>query len=318
MVKFGIIGAGGISAAFAKAAAVTEGVQIAAVAAQDMKRAQRFAAEHRIPHAFGNYAQILSDRSVDAVYIGNTTNFHYNCIKMCLAAGKHVLCEKAMVETEAKAQECFDMARGQGLFLMEAMWSRFLPKTQKVRDWVLGGRIGNVTGVQATIGGCFDKDPGNRFYSPALGGGAMYDLGVYPIELIPYFTGLDINAYSAKVILAATGVDESISLTLDLEGTPAHAMISFNAALPGDCWIYGENGCIKIPHFHWGSEAVLYGPDMKETEHFSQPEENGMRFEIAEAVHCITEQYSTSDIATPEMTITACRIYDSVLGKKKD
>ena len=87
MVKFGIIGAGGISAAFAKAAAVTEGVQIAAVAAQDMKRAQRFAAEHRIPHAFGNYAQILSDRSVDAVYIGNTTNFHYNCIKMCLAAG---------------------------------------------------------------------------------------------------------------------------------------------------------------------------------------------------------------------------------------
>lgn len=316
MVKFGIIGAGGISAAFARAAAVTEGIQLAAVAAQDMTRAQRFASEFRIPHAYGNYAQILSDRSVDAVYIGNTTNFHYSCIKMCLAAGKHVLCEKAMVETEERARECFDLARGKGLFLMEAMWSRFLPKTKKVREWVRSGRIGSITGVQATIGNYVEKDPENRFYSPALGGGAMYDLGVYPIELIPYFTGLDITSYSARILRANTGVDETVSLNLDLEGVPAHALITFNAAVPEDCWIYGEHGCIKIPRLHWGSDAVLYTPDMKEAEHFSQPDDNNMRFEIEEAVHCITEGFSTSDIATPEMTLQACRIYDSILGKR--
>ena len=145
----------------------------------------------------------------------------------------------------------------------------------------------------------------------------MYDLGVYPIELIPYFTGLDITAYSAKVTRAATGVDETVSLSLDLEGTPAHALISFNAVLPEDCWIYGEDGCIKVPKLHWGSEAILFDRSMKEIEHFSQPEENGMKYEIAEAARCITEEFSTSDIATPEMTLLACRIYDSILGKKK-
>ena len=144
----------------------------------------------------------------------------------------------------------------------------------------------------------------------------MYDLGVYPIELIPYFTGLDITSYSAKVIRAATGVDETVSLNLDLEGVPAHALITFNAVVPEDCWIYGETGCIKIPRLHWGCEAVLYDPAMNEVERFSRPEENGMRFEIAEAVHCITEGFSTSDIATPEMTLLACRIYDNVLGKR--
>ena len=313
MVKFGIIGAGKISRAFAEAAAVTKDVQLAAVAAQDIGRAQRFAAEYGIPHAYGNYVQLLSDRSVDAVYIGNTTNLHYGCIKMCLGAGKHVLCEKAMVETAAKAEECFALARSKGLFLMEAMWARFLPKSQKVREWVLDGRIGRVTGVQATIGNNVEKDPKNRFYDPALGGGVMYDLGVYAIDLITYFTDLDITSHSAKVIRASTGVDETVSLDLALEGVPANALVTFNAAVPEDCWIYGEKGCIKVPRMHWGSEAILYDPGMKELEHFSRPDPNGMRFEIEEAVYCITEGFSSSNTATPEMTITSSRIYDSIL-----
>ena len=316
MVRFGIIGAGGISAAFAKAAAVTDGVMISAVAAQNMKRAQLFAAEHGIAHAYGNYAQLLSDRSVDAVYIGNTTNFHYQCIKMCLAAGKHVLCEKAMVETEARAVECFDLARSKGLFLMEAMWARFLPKSEKVRDWVAEGRIGAVTGVQATIGNFVEKDPENRFYSPKLGGGAMYDLGVYAIDLISYFTGKDITGWYGRVVRAQTGVDETVSLNLDLEGIPAHALITFNAAVPEDCYIYGEKGVIRVPRMHWGSDAVLLDPMMNEKERFSQPEENGMRFEIAEAAYCIGNGMCTSETAPPEMTLLSSRIYDDLLGTK--
>ncbi len=316
MVRFGIIGAGGISKAFAKAAAVTEGVQVTAVAAQDLKRAEAFAREFKIPHAFGNYAQLLSDRSVDVVYIGNTTNFHYQCIKMCLSAGKHVLCEKAMVETEARAIECFELARKNNCFLMEAMWSRFLPKTKKVREWIEKGRIGRITGVQATIGNYVKKDPANRFYSKELGGGAMYDLGVYAIDMMTYFTELDITGYSAKVIRADTGVDETVSLDLDLEGVPANALITFNAAVPEDCFIYGEKGCIRVPRFHWGSDAILLDPSMKEIEHFSKPDENGMRFEIEEAVWCIENEFISSETATPEMTLMSSRIYDSILGTK--
>ena len=281
-----------------------------------MRRAETFAREQGLPRAYGSYAQFLSDRAVDVVYIGNTTNLHYSSIKMCLAAGKHVICEKSMVETEAKAAECFSIASSKGLFLMEAMWSRFLPKTQKVREWIQSGRIGKVVGVQATIGYNAPKDPENRFYSPKLGGGAMYDLGVYPIDLLTYFTGLNITGHSATVIRADTGVDETVSLDLSLEGVPAHAFITINAVVPEDCYIYGEKGFIRVPHIHWGNEACLYDENRNEAEKFNQPEEFGLRFEIEEAVNCIKEGMATSEIAPPEMTLLSSRLCDSILGTK--
>ncbi|MBR6103109.1 MAG: Gfo/Idh/MocA family oxidoreductase [Ruminococcus sp.] len=313
MLNFGIMGAGGISRAFCGALRETDGAQTVAVAAQDLKRAEKFAKEQGIPKAYGSYAQMLADKSVDIVYIGNTTNLHYECIKMCLAAGKHVLCEKAMVETEERALECFDLAAKRGLFLMEAMWSRFLPKSLKVREWIKKGRIGEIVAMQATIGNNIEKDPGNRFYSPDLGGGAMYDLGVYPIDLLTWYSGLTITSYTAKVIWSSTGIDETVSLNLDLEGVPANAMITFNAPMPEDIYIYGEKGVIRVPRAHWGGDAMLLDPSMKEIDRFSQPEKYGMKFEAAEVVRCIEDGKLTSAVASPEMTVAACRMYDKIL-----
>ncbi|MBR6872702.1 MAG: Gfo/Idh/MocA family oxidoreductase [Ruminococcus sp.] len=316
MVNIGIMGAGNISRALCRAAAVTEGIQVVAVAARDMKRAQAFATEMGIPRCYGSYAQLLSDMSVDVVYIGTTTDLHYNCIKMSLAAGKHVLCEKALVETEARAEECFALAGRHRVLLMEAMWSRFLPKTEKVREWVTEGRIGKVTAVQATIGNYIEKDMNNRFYSPALGGGAMFDLGVYAIDLMGYFACRRITDWSGQVLRAESGVDETVSLYLDLDGVPAQALITFNAAVPQDCWICGEKGMIRVPNMHWGSEAFLLDPSGKELERYSKPEENGMRFELMEVVRILGEGAVRSEIASPEMTLLSSRIYDSILTDK--
>ena len=316
MLNFGIIGAGGISHSFCGALRETDGAQTTAVAAHDLKRAEKFAKEEGIPRAYGSYVQFLSDRSVDVVYIGNTTNFHYECIKMCLLAGKHVICEKPMTETEEQALECFRLAASKGLFLMEAMWSRFLPKSLKVREWVAKGRIGGITAMQATIGNNIKKDMTNRFYDPKLGGGALYDLGVYPIDLLTWFSRKQITSYTAKVIWAPTGVDETVSLDLDLEGTPANAMITFNAPMPEDIYLYGEKGVIKVPRAHWGGDALLLDPGMKEIDRFSQPERFGMKFEAAEVVRCIGEGKLVSDIASPEMTLASSRMYDRILRGK--
>ena len=316
MLRFAVVGAGRISRDLCGGAALVEGAEVVAASAQDIARAEAFAKDMNIPKAYGSYEEMLSDSTVDAVYIGNTTNMHYDSIKMCLEAGKHVLGEKAMVETEARAAECFALAKSKGLFLMEAMWARFLPKTVKVREWINSGRIGRVVAVQANIGNNVEKDMKNRFYDPALGGGVMYDLGVYAIDLVTYFTGLDITGWSADVIRAETGIDETVSLNLDLGGVPAHSLITFAAAVPEDCYIYGEKGCIRVPRMHWGSDALLLDPGMNEIERFSQPERYGMRFEIEEVVSCINAGRLTSSIASPEMTLTSSRIYDSILGTK--
>lgn len=313
MLNFGIIGAGGISREFCGALRETDNAQTVAVASHELKKAEKFAKEQGIPKAYGSYAQMLTDKSVDIVYIGNTTNFHYETIKMCLAAGKHVLCEKAMVETEERALECFDLAARRGLFLMEAMWSRFLPKSLKVREWVRKGRIGEIVAMQATIGNNIEKNAKNRFYSPALGGGAMYDLGVYPIDLLTWFSDKTITSYTSNVIWSDTGIDETVSLNLILEGVPANAMITFNAPMPEDIFIYGEKGVIRVPRAHWGGDAILLDPSMKEIDRFSQPERYGMKFEAAEVVRCIEDGKLSSDIASPEMTVSACRMYDRIL-----
>lgn len=314
MLNFGIIGAGNISKEFCGALRSLPEAQTVAVAAQDMARAQRFAVEQGIPRAYGSYAQLLSDRSVDAVYIGNTTNLHYQTIKMCLSAGRHVICEKPLTMTEAEAAECFELASRKGLFLMEAMWSRFMPKSRKVREWISDGRIGRIISMHATIGNYIPKDPDNRFYSKKLGGGALYDLGIYPIDLLTYYSGLEITGYSAAIQWADTGVDDTVDLTLDLEGVPAHALITFSAPTPEDIFIYGEKGYIQVPKAHWYSEALLFGEDKKLAEKFSESVRYAMFYEAEEAVRCISEGRLVSETASPEMTLRSSRIFDKLLA----
>lgn len=314
MLNFGIIGAGRISKEFCGALKLLPEAQTVAVAAQDMARAQKFALDQGIPRAYGSYAQFLSDRSVDAVYIGNTTNMHYATIKMCLVAGKHVVCEKPMTMTKAQAEECFALAARKGLFLMEAMWSRFMPKSRKVREWIKDGRIGNIVSMHATIGNYIEKDMKNRFYNKELGGGALYDLGIYPIDLMTYYSGLDITGYSAKIRWAETGVDDTVDLTLDLQGVSAHALITFSAPTPEDIFIFGEKGYIHVPKAHWGSEAYLYGEDKKLADKISEGVRYGMLYEAEEAAKCIAEGRLTSDIASPEMTYKSASIFDDLLA----
>lgn len=316
MLKFGIMGAGRIAHSFCGAARLTDMAEVAAVASKDIKRAEKFAAEENIPKAYGSYAEMLSDPEIDVVYIATTHNFHYDNIMQCFEAGKPVLCEKALVETEEKTRAVINAAKEKGLFLMEAMWSRFLPKSLKVREWVSCGRIGEVKLIQGTIGNVCPKDDSDRFYNAALGGGVTLDRGVYLIDLLPYFACQKITEIQAWTETAPTGIDSQLNINMKLETAIANGQATFEAVMPEDVYIYGSKGMIKVPKMHWGHEAILYDEQQNEVEHFSCPCDYGFVYEIEETVRCIEAGKLESDIASHEMSIENGRLYDLILGSK--
>lgn len=313
MLKFGIIGAGNIARKFNQAVSQTKEAEVIAVASKDLDRAKKWAEEESVPHSYGSYEAMLQNGQIDAVYIATTNNFHLENMLACLHAGKHVLCEKPLAMTSADAQEAIQLAREKQLFLMEAMWSRFLPKSQVVRNWVLEGRIGNVRLMQATIGWVGDEVHHHRLFAPELGGGSLYDLGIYPLELLPYYTDQKITNVQKLVHKHVKGVDDYVSLNLTLEHCYANVQCSFTTKLPEDAYLYGDRGYIRIPKIHFGTDAFLYNLDDHLVESFHGPEENGFLYEIKEMVRCIEAGRWESDICPHSMTLEACRLLEQCL-----
>lgn len=318
-MKIGIIGPGRIAHSFCDAARQVEEAEVVAVASRtSLERAQAFAKDENIPVAYGNYEDMLADPEITMIYIATTHNYHYENIKQCLNAGKHVLSEKPMVLTEAECIEVIKLAKEKNLFLMEGMWSRFLPKSLKVREWVKAGRIGDVKLSQGTIGFVAPVDYDDRFYNPKLAGGVLLDMGIYLIDLLPYFACQEIKDIKATPMLASTGVDCNLNITMQLDDAIASGQATVQAVVPEDAYVYGSKGYIYIPKIHWGHEAVLYDENQKEVERFSEPGSGSFKYEIIEAIDCIKAGKLESDIASHEMTLATSRIYDKFLNEWKN
>ena len=185
-----------------------------AVASRSLARAEEFAAKHGIDRAYGSYEQLVGDPGVDAVYVAAPHSEHLALGLLAIAAGKHVLIEKPIGVSAAQARELQSAARDAGVLVMEAMWSRYLPQTTVVAQLLADGALGDVLTVTADFGAVFDFDPNGRAYDPALGGGALLDLGVYP----GWFTNFVLGAperVTATGTLTVTGVDEQSVVVLD-------------------------------------------------------------------------------------------------------
>ena len=315
MIRFGIMGAGNIARKFADAVSKVDGAAVTAVASKSTERAETFAKENNIPGFYGNYEDMLKRDDIDAVYIATTMNYHYENILECLKWNKHVLCEKCMVLNYSQAEEVFNLAKQKKLFLMECMWVRFLPKTQKVKQWIDEGRIGKLKLAQGNLGFNAPFDPNSRMYSPALGGGALYDLGVYLIEVLSYFTDQKLTGIEPTVIRAATGVDETVSLNLRYGDYLVNAQCSIATKLPENGYLYGEDGYIAMEYLHLGNRVKLYGKDRELAEEFDQGDENGFIYQVEEAVRCIEAGKLESDIASHQMTLECCKIFDVCLSR---
>lgn len=313
---FGIMGAGGIAEKFAQAVSMTDGTTLSAVASKSPEKAAAFAERNGVKTACKSYEDMLSRSDVDVVYIATTHNFHYDNIKMCLEAGKHVVCEKPMVLTEKDARELFDLAAEKKLFLMEAMWSRFLPSVRQAKKWITEGKIGAVQSVSAVIGFKSTRDPESRLLNPALAGGAIYDIGVYPIEIISYLVGEKITGSVGFCRNnPQTGVDENNTFILRFETCDAAVQCLFTSAPREYVIINGENGIVEIPAASVNDECFLYNGRKELSGHFKErfPSGNGFVFELLEVIECISSGKLSSDIMPPEATIECARVFEEIL-----
>ena len=316
MYHFGIIGAGNIAHKFIEAVRMTKNADVTAVASKSLERARDWAEKEGLNRYYDSYETLLADPDIDIIYIATLSNAHYDNIKACLEAGKHVICEKPMTQTASQAQEMITLAREKQLFLMEGMWSRFLPKSLRVRRWIQEGRIGELHLMQANIGWKADKTYSKRLFYPELGGGSLYDIGIYPMELLPYYADQKITQIQFLKKDYSTGVDDIVSLNLQLERCIANIQCSFTTKMPEDAYLYGSDGYIHIPKIHFGNRARLYDLEDRLVEDFHEGLDNGFYYEVCEVISCIEKGQTESSICPLNMTYDNAKLFDHVLRSR--
>ncbi|WP_336068960.1 Gfo/Idh/MocA family oxidoreductase [Nitratireductor rhodophyticola] len=257
-IRWGIVGTGTMAGQFAEDLRLSEGAELAAVSSRNADKAKAFAARHG-DHVTAHTAHtdLLGDSTVDAVYIATPNDTHFPIACAAIESGKDVLVEKPLVTTSAQAVRLATLAAEQGVFLMEAMWTRFLPAIAKARSLIEEGAIGEVTRLRGSLAFHHPYHPESRFYAKEHGGGAMLDLGVYGISLARLLMGEPIEV-AGEWRAAPTGVDMSASLTLNFSGD-VKALLSCAFDHEGEnCFIIeGSRGTLLLPAPFIAARAVL-------------------------------------------------------------
>ena len=291
-LRWGIIAPGGIANKFAEAVSQFTAGQVVAVSSRDEGRARSFAERHGIPRAYAGHDALGADPEVDAVYVASPHSAHRDHAVAMARAGKHVLIEKALARNLVEVNEIFDSARGAGVFAMEAMWTRHLPHIAAVRRWIADGRIGEVVTVVADHGQSLDLGPDHRLKAPELAGGALLDLGVYPVAFVVDLLGAPTSVHAAGH-RTETGVDASVALTL---GYPdpvfAQASCTLKVKTPTTAVVCGTGGRIELDgDFYGGTVARRLAPGKvrEVVEEFDGRVANGFQFEIAEVARCVAD-----------------------------
>jgi len=289
-IRWGILGCGDIARKFAASAERVAGTDITAAASRTPGKAASFAAEFGIPRHYDNYNQLLEDDEVDAVYVATTHNFHYDNVREVLEAGKHVLCEKPMTVNGREMKILSELAADKKLFMMEAMWTRFLPCMVYVRRLLKEGLLGEIRQVRATFGFQFPFNPDHRLYNLSLAGGALLDAGIYPLSFAHMVMKEKPAEIRSLAQIGTTGVDEQ-SMYLFKYKSGALAVLSscVNAPVVSRAEIIGTKGRIIIPDkFLAGVDVFLElkGED-RVVSSFDFDDKTGFSYEIEAASESI-------------------------------
>ncbi len=256
VIRWGILGTGMIARQFATALRDVPDAQLHAVASRSVTTAQAFGKDFNASKCYGDYQSLVADDQVDVIYIATPHPMHAENAILCLNAGKHVLCEKPFTMNAREAREVVALAREKKLFLMEAMWTRFLPGIIEAKRIVESGVIGKAQHVQADFGFFSDAGPEHRLRDPALGGGALLDLGIYPLSISAFFLG-SVASVNAVAELGATGVDEQTAFTLrHAGGGLSSCFCSIRARTPIELTVSGELGSVRIKHPFFSAEHI--------------------------------------------------------------
>lgn len=265
-IRWGILACGKIARKFAADLQHVEGAVLTVVASRDIERAKAFATEFSVPNYFGTYEELVTSDEVDVIYVASPHSHHHEHTLLCLKHGKAVLCEKAFSINSRQAREMVDLARSKKIFLMEALWSRFLPHYLKTKEMLTEGKLGEIKGVMANFG--FKPMPpvSPRLFDPALGGGSLLDIGIYPIFFAQSLLGKP-DSIIAKMDAASTGVDEQCSIIFNYKGGQTATLFSTLASnLETDADIFGTEGRIRLTsRFYEPSATIQYYPGIVST-----------------------------------------------------
>ncbi len=287
-VSWGVVGPGRIASKVVPDFAHVPGAEVVAVASRSAERAGAFAAEHGIDRAHSSYADIVADPGVDALYIATPHPQHRAVALAALRAGKAVLVEKAFTVTPAATREIAAVAAETGTFAMEGMWTRFQPAVVRLRELIADGAIGEVRSVAADLGVRPPVDPADRFYNPEIGGGALFDVGVYPISFAQMVLGVP-DSVAATGSLADTGVDVEEAVQLGFPGGRSATLFSsLLSPSPGQARVFGTGGWIDVlPRFHHPDTIVLHRAGA-EPETITRPAlGGGYSHELIEVTECV-------------------------------
>ena len=315
-LRWGLIGSGLIAGTFAKDMAVTDSGRVVAIGSRSQESADRFADEFHISNRHASYEALVADPAVDVVYVATPHPMHHANALLALDAGKPVLVEKAFTMNALEARELVDRARSKGLFLMEAMWTRFLPHIAEVRHLLASGALGDVVAVMADHGQWFAKDPAFRLFAAELGGGALLDLGVYPVSFASMVLGKPAQV-AALITQAFTGVDGQTSMLFGYDGgAQAILTCTSSAKSPTRAAIVGTEARIEIDGvFYAPSSFTLIGRDGR-TDRFEPPHEgHGLHYEADEVARCLRAGLLESPLMPLEETIAIMETMDRVLAQ---
>lgn len=316
---WGILGPGGIAGAFARDLAVG-GHRLVAVGSRDQGRAERFAETHGIPsdHAHGSYEALVADPDVDIVYIATPHGLHREHAMLAIDAGKHLLVEKAFTTTGDDAQAVVDAARARGVFVMEAMWTRFLPTMLAVRERIAAGELGELVSVTADHSQMLDLSPGSRMIEPSLGGGALLDLGVYCISLAHAILGPVTRIHAAGVVDAA-GVDHRGAAMLTHEGGRM-STVTFSMETLGSnrATIAGTEGVVELdPAFYTWTGFTRRHATLEKHAFVPEVVGRGMQFQAAEVERCIAGGELESPVMPLDETVAIMRVMDEITAQMR-
>lgn len=312
MIRWGIIGAGWISEKFASDFKAVKGGTLVAVAARDIEAARQFATKHQIPKAYGSYKEMVADPEIDVVYIGTTHNFHFEHTMLCFENEKHVLCEKPITVNANQLKILTAEAEKRNLFLMEAMWSPFLPPVMKALEWIALGKIGQVQLIKADLGFVLNSDPLGRIYNPALAGGALLDVGIYPLTLGRIVAQSKVAKFQVQAEMSETGIDESNMVQVVYEnGIQGQYASAVNVRYKNDAFICGTKGMITLPQFHMATRAILETPDYH-VEFTDQRTTSGYNYEAQSVVDSLMDNLIENPVMQWEYSMEIMELMDTI------
>ena len=312
-VRWGIIATGAVAQDFAEGLAIVPGAELVAVGSRSRETADRFGDAYGVPRRYSSYEGLAQDPGVDVVYVATPHTLHRDNTLLCLNEGKAVLCEKAFAINADQAQEMVALARRNKLFLMEAMWNRFHPVVLEFRRLLEGGAIGEPRLLVADFGLGVEFDPKSRLFDLAFGGGALLDLGVYPVALASLVFGTP-RQISTQAHLGPTGVDERAGIILGYdEGRLAVLHTSLREKTPTEARLFGDGGSLRLHGPIFRPSAITLSRHGRDEERIEPlVEGNAYNYEAMEVMRCLAAGRTESPSMTLDESLSIMRTMDAL------